>query len=191
MYQKKRDKRSIQSSDWIYEALKQLMTEKDYSQITITEIVNTANIGRTTFYRNFDSIDYVLRLRCLDAFSHFRAYCIDYYLLNPLESRTFLKPFLRYWYEHSEIIELLVKAHRENIIKECLAAEVDFFIQSSTIKENEIICTHLNYFIEMRIANCMSILTEWIKNGKDIPPDTLAEIIELQVKESYKFTLFI
>ena len=52
MYHKKNDRRSIQSSDWIYEALKTLMLDKEYSKITITDIVNKANIGRTTFYRN-------------------------------------------------------------------------------------------------------------------------------------------
>ena len=49
----KRDKRSIQSSEWIYDALKELMYVKDYSKITVTDIVNKANIGRTTFYRYF------------------------------------------------------------------------------------------------------------------------------------------
>lgn len=167
------------------------MGQKDYSQITITEIVNTASVGRTTFYRNFNTIDDVLRMRCLEAFHDFRNYCIDYYNLNTSEDKTFLRPFLRYWYQHSEIIELLIAADREIIIKDCLAEEVHFFINASPIKDNTIISKHLNYFIEIRVSNCISILTEWIKNGKDIPPDALAEIIDLQLKESLKSTLFL
>lgn len=189
MYQKKKDKRSIQSSEWIYEALKELIQDKDYSKITITDIVNKANLGRTTFYRNFESIDDVLKMKCEDKFNEFRKYCIDYYISHEFEDKTFLKPFLRYWYHNSEIIELLIKANRESIIKECITKEVEFFINASSIDKNQVICSHLNYFIEMRVANSISILTEWIKNDKDIAPDDLANIISSQVKESLSMNL--
>ena len=184
MYQKKKDKRSIQSSEWIYEALKELMNYKEYSKITITDIVNKANLGRTTFYRNFKTIDDVLKMKCEDKFSEFRKYCINYYTSNECEDKTFLKPFLRYWYNNSEIIELLIKANRENIIKEFITKEVQFFIDASSIDKNKVILSHLNYFIEMRVANSISILTEWIKSDKNISPDDLADIITFQVKES-------
>lgn len=191
MYQKKRDKRSIQSSEWIYLALKDLMSEKDFSKITITDIVNKANLGRTTFYRNFDSIDDVLKMKCDEKFSEFREYCINYYKLNDMDDKSFLPPFLKYWYKNYEIIELLIKANRENIIKDCLTEEVKFFINSSSINEDTIISTHINYFIAMRVSNSISILTEWINNGKNIPPDELANIIATQAKESVKVNLFL
>lgn len=189
MYQKKKDKRSIQSSEWIYEALKELIKDKNYSKITVTDIVNKANLGRTTFYRNFETIDDVLRMKCEDKFSEFREYCINYYTSNEFEDKTFLKPFLRYWYYNSEIIELLIKANRESIIKECITKEVQFFIGASSIDKNKVIYSHLNYFIEMRVANSISILTEWIKNDKNIAPNDLADIISCQVKESLNLNL--
>lgn len=191
MYQKKKDKRSIQSSEWIYDALKKLMNDYNYHKITVTDIVNKANIGRTTFYRNFDTIDDVLKMRCDEKFSEFRQYCIDYYKLNDMDDKSFLRPFLKYWYDNSEIIELLIKANRENIIKECLSKEVQFFISASSASKNKIISSHLNYFIEMRVSNCISILTEWIKNNKNISPDELADIISSQAKESIQVNLFL
>ena len=191
MYQKKRDKRSIQSSEWIYTALKDLMSEKDFSKITITDIVNKANLGRTTFYRNFDSVDDVLKMKCDEKFNEFREYCINYYKKNDLADKSFLTPFLNYWHKNSEIIELLIKANRENIIKDCLTEEVKFFINSSSIDEGTVISSHLNYFIAIIVSNSISILTEWINNGKDIPPDELANIIATQAKESMQVNLFL
>ena len=191
MYQKKRDKRSIQSSEWIYTALKDLMSEKDFSKITITDIVNKANLGRTTFYRNFDSIDDVLKMKCDEKFNEFRQYCISYYKENDVADKSFLTPFLKYWYENSEIIELLIKANRETIIKDCLTEEVKFFINSSSINKDTIISAHINYFIAMIVSNSISILTEWINNDKNIPPDELANIIATQAKESVKVNLFL
>lgn len=191
MYQKKNDKRSIQSSEWIYEALKTLMLDKEYSKITITDIVNKANLGRTTFYRNFDCIDDVLKMKCDEKFNEFRKYCIDYYKLNSISDKSFLTPFLKYWYKNSEIVELLIKANRENILKQCLTEEVTFFINSSSIDKNTTISSHINYFISMIVSNSISILTEWISNGKDIPPNELANIIITQSKEAVKVNLFL
>ena len=191
MYHKKNDKRSIQSSEWIYAALKDLMLEKKYSKITITDIVNKANLGRTTFYRNFDTIDDVLKMKCDEKFNEFREYCIGYYKENDVAVKSFLTPFLKYWYKNSEIIELLIKANRENILKQCLTEEVKFFINSSSIDKNTTISSHINYFISMIVSNSISILTEWISNGKDIPPDELANIIITQSKEAIRVNLFL
>lgn len=191
MYQKKRDKRSIQSSEWMYKALKELMEIKNYSKITVTDITNKANLGRTTFYRNFETIDDVLEMKCIEKFKEFRQYCIDFYKLNDVEVKSFLKPFLMYWYDNSEVIELLIKANRENIIKKYLTKEVQFFVDISSINKDTVISSHINYFIEMRVSNSISILTEWIKNDKNIPPDELADIISTQTRESIEVNLFL
>ena len=80
------------------------MLDKEYSKITITDIVNKANLGRTTFYRNFDCIDDVLKMKCDEKFNEFRKYCIDYYKLNNISDKSFLTPFLNYWFEHSHYL---------------------------------------------------------------------------------------
>ena len=52
----------------IADALFSLMKRKPFQQITVTEICEEANLGRKTFYRNFDLredvIDFWLDLRC-------------------------------------------------------------------------------------------------------------------------------
>ena len=53
--------------DCIYEALVQLMDEKPYEKITVTEIVARAGFSRMAYYRNYSSKDEILvkRLRAL------------------------------------------------------------------------------------------------------------------------------
>lgn len=41
-------------------AFMELMTEKSYMDITVTDIVNTAQVARASFYRNFSSISDVI-----------------------------------------------------------------------------------------------------------------------------------
>lgn len=61
MYHVSPDKRSYESSGMIYDALVELMKEKEYSKIKINELCERAKLGRVTFYRHYDAIDDVLR----------------------------------------------------------------------------------------------------------------------------------
>ena len=47
--------------DSITEALLQLMSKKDFNNISICEITEKAGIGRVSFYRNFDNKEDVLK----------------------------------------------------------------------------------------------------------------------------------
>lgn len=188
MYHIKEDKRSLQSSQWIYNALEELMIEKDYSEISVTDIVNKANLGRTTFYRNFDTIDDVLRMKCNEEFIKLREYLTEYYKQLKTKKIFFLKPFLRYWYIDSKIIELLIKAKKEYIIKESFIELINFFTDTIPNKPSAI-SDHYNYFVELRIAISISILSVWIKNDKNIPPDDLSEIIVEQFRNPLNLEL--
>lgn len=53
---------AIQSQQWLATALLELMKEKPYHQITIKEIAEKADLNRSTFYRNFNSKEDILRL---------------------------------------------------------------------------------------------------------------------------------
>ena len=44
----------------IMNAVKELMTEKSYMDITVTNVIKKANVARASFYRNFNSINEVI-----------------------------------------------------------------------------------------------------------------------------------
>ena len=52
---------SLQSKKWFAEALKCLMQNKKYSEITIMELSKKAGLDRKTFYRNFETKEDVIR----------------------------------------------------------------------------------------------------------------------------------
>lgn len=182
MYHIKNDKRSIQSSQMIYQALEALMQKRHFDDITITELINYAKVGRTTFYRSFDTIEDVLSMKCDEKFSEFHVYLVNYYRSKDQEViPPFTIPFLRFWYVNPKILKLIHQADQSNIIKTSffkmisqLKNRTDF---NSFIPEN-----NKSYFVEIRFALFSAILNEWIRNDMDIAPDELAKSLSEGLK---------
>jgi AcrR family transcriptional regulator len=54
------DRRSQRTRQLLSEALVQLIQEKDYSTITVSDIIERANVGRSTFYAHYQDKDDLL-----------------------------------------------------------------------------------------------------------------------------------
>ena len=64
------DRRQRKTREAIFGAFIALISEKDFSQITVGEIIEKADIGRATFYAHFETKDYLLKEFCKDLFCH-------------------------------------------------------------------------------------------------------------------------
>ena len=64
------DKRQQKTRQLIEQTFARLMREKDYQCISVSEIIATANIARSTFYAHFSAKDDLLMSRCTNLFSH-------------------------------------------------------------------------------------------------------------------------
>ncbi len=181
MYHIKNDQRAIRSSKMLYEALAQLIRERPYNTITVTHLVEAAQLGRATFYRNFDEIEDILRMRCDQVFEELIAYFIAY----RQEDRTnqpgrLLKPLLRYFYLNSDIIDLLLRANRIDILLDSFR-ERSQGIQAQVAKQLQITDEYMAYSVEIRINLMLAIVTHWVRTGKREAPDELADNLKTMI----------
>jgi AcrR family transcriptional regulator len=64
------DRRTEKTRAAVYSAFYELLSKKSYSRITVQEIIDGANIGRSTFYSHFETKDELLKTICTNLFSH-------------------------------------------------------------------------------------------------------------------------
>lgn len=68
--EKNMDRRQRKTREAIYDAFHQLLESKNYSSITVQEIIDKADIGRSTFYSHFETKDELLKSICTNIFEH-------------------------------------------------------------------------------------------------------------------------
>lgn len=64
------DRRQRKTREAIYTAFAELLSKKHYHQISVQEIIDAANVGRTTFYAHFETKDDLLKSLCEELFGH-------------------------------------------------------------------------------------------------------------------------
>lgn len=116
MIGKEEDRRTQKTREAIQESLYSLMLEKQYSKITIQDIIDRANVGRSTFYSHFNTKDELLMHSIKSLLEMLNNYIISY--VENLGERTSLLPVVELFEhikENSRIIKGLIRSESSGI----------------------------------------------------------------------------
>jgi AcrR family transcriptional regulator len=164
------DRRIGKTRQVLQEAMYSLMQEKLYSKITIQDIIDRANVGRSTFYSHYETKDDLL-LSCIEHLLEM----LNLYIINYLEMNQDTSPRLitvvelfDHIKEKSKIIKGLMKAESADVFFDKVQAfwnkKIEEYLQSKLAKDIE--PTVPLVILTNHITSTLINLIKWWVNNK-------------------------
>lgn len=179
----KTDRRTQKTKSAIYQALSLLMQEKRYANITIQEIIDHANIGRSTFYAHFATKDELLNSMVIDIFEFMNQDIMDH-LSDGGQSNKMMIPvekILEHAQENAKQIKGILKSESGELLftrfklywEEKL--EVHFTEHITDTKDLKV---PLEFLINHITSSFIEMLKWWITKGTNYTPKQMEEYYE-------------
>lgn len=163
-----------QSGRMIEEALFELMREKDYKQITVSEIAARADVGRRTFYRLYKEKEEVLR-SYINKLS--REYSNSYLPLECYDINQIAREYFDFWYQYRDLLLLMHESGLDEMLYyEISRVSVEVIksrIEDEQLKEGQ----EMRYFADYSTGGFILLLHRWIMEGMQEPPGQYAEAV--------------
>jgi AcrR family transcriptional regulator len=178
---KTNDRRVKMTKMLLQDALVELLQHKHISKISVTNLCETADVHRSTFYTHYADQYDLLRQIQTDVVQNIRHYMEQQTIdTKPPVSKQMLVPILEYGKKNAALISVLLSDHCDDTLEN----EIMRFV-------NVISLSHLNryeddmkgYVVLFGVSGSMAILKEWLKSGTKQSTEALAELI-IQLTEN-------
>ena len=172
------DRRVKRTQDAISEAFLALAIEKGYEHVSVKDIVDKANVGRTTFYAHYNDKDDLLNKVLGTLFSSIGD-------MLSLENSTDISP-ARALFEHVDSHEHLQKAFDFDLISAKFQREVVFIVKRQLTKNANVKIDKrkLEMKAEIISGGLVASLKWWLKASKPYSSDEMAEMFQQVFAES-------
>ncbi len=168
---------ALQSKGMYVKALLELMKEKPYNQITISELSAKADLSRRTFYRLFHSMDEILLFHIHSLWTKKSDELYHSSDKSYLHTSEFA---LHFWYEHKELTILLYRNGLVSIMQQFIN-EISLEIYH-TQKGNRKLAKNpeaLEYALSYSSGGILNIICTWASKGMDRSPEELMSLLKL------------
>ena len=176
------DRRQRKTREAIFKAFIALLSKKHFSQITVGEIIEKADVGRATFYAHFETKDFLLKELCEELFCHLFD-CIEKdgnqhkHIFECNAPSSVILHLLQHLQRNDNNIldllacennELFLRYFKENLYKLIQA-------QSELFENKKPKNIPMEYWFHHIVATFVETIRWWIDNGIKESPETIYE----------------
>ena len=183
------DRRTRKTREAIFKAFGELLSKKSFEQITVSEIIDAADIGRATFYAHFETKDFLLKELCHELFCHIfdsvseekngHRHIFEFEEPSPV----FLHLFRHLQKNDNNILRLLSCENNDLFLryfKENLLILVENQISLFDTKKRESLPE--SFLVNHIASTFVETVRWWISNGKKESPEQITEYFLLAVQ---------
>ena len=174
----KRTQQKEQSRRWIAEALLQILEEKPYHEITISEVAARADLSRRTFYRHFetldDVVDYEIQTLCDEFIAGF-----DNLPHRKGDLTQATKQFFTFWSDKRAVMKLLSGSNRAAFPQQQF---LDTIYQKRIIGSDPLPPKETQYVYRFAIGGLWNMLLQWAADDDPPTPEAMSRIVQGMLK---------
>ena len=175
------DRRQRKTREAIFRAFTELLSHKDFSQITVGEIIARADVGRATFYAHFETKEFLLKAFCKELFCHIFDTAADTHHHRHIfacegSDSVFLHLFQHFQKNDNNILALLSSQNNELFLG-YFRADLDILIESQlpylpSQKRKDL---PESYWKNHIASSFVETLKWWISTGMKESPETITD----------------
>jgi AcrR family transcriptional regulator len=170
----KQDRRSQRTRHLLSEALVELIREKDYNTITVSDIIDRANVGRSTFYAHYHDKDdlFVGELdRVIEVLSH---------RIPDQEESPFIPSLglFRHVGEEYELYKALLWGPGIDLLIKHLQKSLSNRIEQGLQESEKEFNVHLPILASFIAGSFLTLLKWWLENKMIYSPEEMDEIFK-------------
>lgn len=174
------DRRQKKTRAAVFHAFSGLLEKKSYSKITVQEIIDAADVGRTTFYAHFETKDDLLKALCEDLFGHIISSAADCTHTHGLYSdgtapESVFCHLLQHLQENDNNILGLLSCESSEIFLRCFKDSLNSLIRDQFVSQNRKSNTDIpaDFLINHISGSFVEMVLWWIKGRQKQTPEEL------------------
>ena len=182
------DRRVARTRGTLHQALLSLILEKGYEAISVEDICERANVGRSTFYAHFTSKDDLKR----SGLEHLRRELLDRHRSAsaslPASTRPlgFSLPMFEHARDHTHLYRALVGSKGGAIALDTIRRTLCDFVRGelATIGVKDATGIPREFVVQHIVGAYMAVLTWWLDGGAKLPPQRMDEFFQRLMRGS-------
>ena len=175
------DRRQHKTRAAIFSAFTELVGEKHYGKITVQDIIDKANVGRTTFYAHFETKDFLLKELCEELFGHIvntamdRAHSHGLMNINCDEQKSVFCHLMHHLQENDRNILGLLSCESSDIFLRYFKDSLSDMITEQFLKRGRTVNSNLpqDFLVNHISGSFVEMVLWWIKGGMKQTPEEL------------------
>lgn len=157
----KKDRRINKTKKAIYQAFLQLLNSKRYETITVQEIIDLADVGRSTFYSHYESKELLLDELCRYLFHHL------FEREKHLSTEDYLAHIFLHFKKNQDHITSLLLSKNDYFLRQ-LQKELKHHVYPMVVPYLQTVHPKIpsSYLKHLVVSHFIETLSWWLKKGK-------------------------